>query len=137
MTEMNINDAVAHPLAKYRNHLEFNGYQVEEEDEDLLLCRHPRKANMMLKNIPDRGVLIIIPYDCEPDINLMDLLKYANDLNANFMFIKAYIDEEKTLFLETFFDGEYDRKNFSTLLDNIESDMEVLADHDLTQEYLQ
>ncbi len=137
MTEMNINDAVAHPLAKYRNHLEFNGYQVEEEEEDLLLCRHPRKSNMMLKNIPDRGVLIVIPYDCEPGIGEMELLKYANDLNANFMFIKAYIDEEKTLFLETFFDGDYDRKNFSTLLDNIESDMEVLAEHELTSDYLQ
>lgn len=137
MTEMNINDAVAHPLAKYRNHLEFNGYQVDEEEEDLLLCRHPRKQNMVLRHVPDRGVLITIPFDCEPDIDKINLLEYVNDLNADFMFIKAYVDEEKTLFLETFFDGDYDRKNFSTLLDNIESDMEVLAENDFTQEYLQ
>lgn len=137
MSEMNINDAVAHPLAKYRNHLEFNGYQVDEEEEDLLLCRHPRKQNMVLRHVPDRGVLITIPFDCEPDIDKINLLEYVNDLNADFMFIKAYVDEEKTLFLETFFDGDYDRKNFSTLLDNIESDMEVLAENDFTQEYLQ
>lgn len=137
MTEMNINDAVAHPLAKYRNHLEFNGYQVDEEEEDLLLCRHPRKQNMVLRHVPDRGVLITIPFDCEPHIDKINLLEYVNDLNADFMFIKAYVDEEKTLFLETFFDGDYDRKNFSTLLDNIESDMEVLAENDFTQEYLQ
>ena len=137
MTEMNINDAVAHPLAKYRNHLEFNGYQVDEEEDALLLCRHPRKQNMVLRYIPDRGVLITIPFDCEPDINKINLLEYVNGLNADFIFIKAYVDEEKTLFLETFFDGDYDRKNFSTLLDNIESDLEVLGDNELTQEYLQ
>jgi hypothetical protein len=137
MSEINISQSVAHSLARYRNHLEFNGYHVEEDDE-LLFCRHPRKHNLMIRNIDGRGVLIRTIYSCEPEIKRIHLLDYVNELNSEFIFMKAYIyGEENDLFLETFSEGEYDRTNFSIMLENIEYDMEVLINHKLTKDYLQ
>lgn len=137
MSELNISQSVAHSLARYRNHLEFNGYHVEEDDE-LLFCRHPRKHNLMIRNIDSRGVLIRTIYSSEPDIKRIHLLEYVNELNSEFIFMKAYIyGEENDLFLETFSEGEYDRTNFSIMLENIEYDMEVLINHKLTKDYLQ
>ncbi len=138
MQDMNIQDTTVHPLAKYRNHLEFNGYHVEEDD-DLLFCRHSRKANLILRSISDRGVLISTLYSCEANIQMVNLLTYVNGLNADFLFIKAYIneEEERSLVIETFFEGNYDRTNFSILLDNFEYDMNIFYQNELTEEYLQ
>ncbi len=138
MQHMNIQDTTVHPLAKYRNHLEFNGYHVEEDD-DLLFCRHSRKANLILRSISDRGVLISTLYSCTANIQMVNLLTYVNALNADFLFIKAYIneEEERSLVIETFFEGNYDRTNFSILLDNFEYDMNILYQNELTEEYLQ
>ena len=137
MSELNTSESLAHSLARYRNHLEFNGYHVEE-DEELLFCRHPRKHNLMLRHIDGRGVLIRTIYSSETNIKRINLLEYVNELNSEFLFMKAYIyGEENDLYLETFSEGEYDRTNFSIMLENIEYDMDVLVHHQLTKDYLQ
>ena len=135
MSDLGLNEATSHPLAKYRNHLEFYGYRVEEI-EDRLYCRHTRKSNLILNPISDRGVLISIVYSFEPDLDRLEILEYVNELNGYFSFMKAYIDEDNELILETFFEGEYDRKNFSILLDNIEYDTDILLQNEWTQDYL-
>ncbi|HEY9878116.1 MAG TPA: YbjN domain-containing protein [Leptolyngbyaceae cyanobacterium] len=129
---------VAHSLAKYRNHLEFNGYRVEDEEEDFLFCRHPRKVNLCLKKIADRGVLVSTLYSVEETVSRAELLEYANDLNTDFLFMKAYLDEDGLMHFETFFEGDYDRTNFSLLLENIEFDINnILSGNELTEAYLQ
>ncbi len=35
MQDVDLQSAVAHPLAKYRNHLEFAGYKIEEGENGL------------------------------------------------------------------------------------------------------
>lgn len=129
-------DTVVHPLAKYRNHLEFNGYHVEEDD-NLLVCRHPRKSNLIVTNFPTRGALITTAYSFKANIKRMDLLEYVNELNSEFLFMKGCIDREGSLTIETFFEGDYDRTNFSILLDNIEHDIGILDENELTEEYLE
>jgi hypothetical protein len=137
MPEINFGDFLAHPLVRYRNHLEFNGYHVQEDNE-LLLCRHSRKQNLIVKYIQNRGVLIRVLYSCQININRTYLLEYINELNSEFMFMKAYIQNlENDLIIETFCEGEYDRTIFSILLDNIEYDMKIFSSHKLTPEYLQ
>jgi hypothetical protein len=39
--------------------------------------------------------------------------------------------------METFFEGEYDRSNFSLLLENLEYDISVFSQNMLTPEFLQ
>lgn len=128
---------VSHSLAKYRNHLEFNGYRVDDEEEDFLFSRHPRKVNLCLKKIADRGVLISTLYNIEETASRAELLEYANALNTEFLFMKAYLDDEGLMHFETFFEGDYDRTNFSLLLENIEFDINLLSKNELTEAYLQ
>lgn len=134
MDEFNLE--TSHPLARYRTHLEFNGYRVEENEEEIV-CRHPRKPNLCARQVTDRGVLISTVYTFQDMVGRREVLEYLNSLNSEFIFLKAFVDEENNLILETFFEGEYDRTNFSILLDNIEYDMNVLAQHELTEAYLQ
>jgi hypothetical protein len=132
----NFSEEVSHPLAKFRNHLEFNGYSVDEVG-DRLFGRHPRKPNLSIKPIEDRGALVSVFYSFQENIRRYELLEYLNDLNSQLVFMKAFLDEENDLIMETFFEGEYDRMNFSILLENIEHDMKVLYYHDLTEDYLE
>lgn len=136
MEELNISSAEVHPLVLYRNHLEFNGYRVEESDEELL-CLHSRKPNLLLKPVSDRGVLVSTVYTFNDEVSRIDTLEYVNQLNAAFIFMKAFVDEDNSLILDTFFEGGYDRTNFSILLDNIEYDMTSFRSNPLTQEYLE
>jgi hypothetical protein len=134
MSELGMSDATAHPLARYRNHLEFLGYRVEE-GEDELVGRHTRKPNLMLRPISDRGVLVSTLYSFNADLDRLATLEYVNDLNGALMFMKAYVDDDDDLVMETFFEGQYDRATFSILLDNIDYDMHIFFNAAGTQSY--
>lgn len=137
MQDIDLQNAVAHSLAKYRNHLEFTGYKIEDEGEDWLFGRHPRKVNLWLKKLGDRGVLVSTTYGVKENIRRTNFLEYANSLNAEFLFMKAYLNDEGLMRLETFFEGDYDRTNFSILLENIDFDMNIFYKSELTEAYLQ
>lgn len=134
MSDSGISDSTAHPLVRYRNHLEFLGYRVEEGDNEII-GRHTRKPNLMIRPISDRGVLVSTIYQFNPGIDRLAILEYVNTLNSDLMFMKAYVDNDVDLVMETFFEGEYDRSNFAILLDNIDYDMRVFLESDLTQIY--
>lgn len=136
MEDINLQSSIAHPLAKYRNHLEFAGYKIEEEEEDWLYGRHPRKVDLLLKKIEERGVLISTLYRLKENVDRASFLEFINSLNAEFLFMKAYLTNEGMMRIETFFEGDYDRTNFSILLENIEFDMNILFEHELTGTYL-
>ncbi len=137
MQDIDLQNAVAHCLAKYRNHLEFTGYKIEDEGEDWLFSRHPRKANLWLKKVGDRGILVSTMYGVKENVKRTNFLEFINSLNAEFLFMKAYLNDEGLLRLETFFEGDYDRTNFSILLENIEFDMNIFLENQLLEAYLQ
>jgi hypothetical protein len=120
-------------LAKYRNHLEFAGYRVEDEGEDWLFAYHHRKVNLSLMKVEERGVLISTLYGIKENVNRVSLLEFSNILNSEFLFMKAYLTDEGLIRIETFFEGDYDRTNFSILLENIDFDMNTFFEHDLTE----
>lgn len=139
MNEIQLHDKISHPLTRYRNHIEFAGYRVEE-DEESLFGRHPRKPNLILKPVTERGVLVSTMYSFKRSIARIDILEYINQLNASFLFMKAFLDDDDDaydLVLDTFFEGEYDRTNFSILLENIDYDMNSLRNHKLSRDYLE
>ncbi len=137
MHNIDLPNAVAHPLAKYRNHLEFTGYKIEDEKEDWLFSRHPRKADLALKKIGDRGVLVSTLFRVKENLKRTSLLEFTNALNADFLFMKTYLTDEGSMRLETFFEGDYDRTNFSILLENIDFDINLFFEHDLTSTYVE
>ncbi len=135
MEDLDLQNTVTHSLVKYRNHLEFAGYKIKDEEEDCLIGLHPRKTNLYLEKIGERGVLVSTVYDIKDNVGRTSLLEFINTLNAEFLFMKAYLNDEE-LIIETFFEGDYDRTNFSILLENIDSDMNVFFGHQLTEEYI-
>ncbi len=136
MENLNLDSTAVHPLVLYRNHLEFHGYRVEESDQSLT-CRHPRKTTLFLNQISSRGVNVRTAYSLNPSIDRVNVLEYINHLNAELLFLKAWLYESDTLFLDTFSEGSYDRTTFSTLLDNFEFDMEIFWSDPLTDNYLE
>ncbi|MEO0533543.1 MAG: DNA mismatch repair protein [Cyanobacteria bacterium P01_A01_bin.123] len=135
MNDLGMSDQVAHPLVLFRNHLEFLGYNVEEATENLV-CRHTRRPNLILKPISDRGVLVSALYTLHEDLDRLEVLEYTNALNRALVFMKALVEEEEDLVLETFFEGHYDRTNFAILLDNVDYDMRTFLDSESTQKYV-
>lgn len=135
MQSINLDSEPSHALVKYRTHLEFAGYNIEEK-EDSLVCRHPRKPTLFLRHMGDRGVLVSTYFILDKSIKRPLLLEFVNTLNTDFIFMKAYLDQENDLCLDTFFEGSYDRTNFSILLENIEYDVNILWKNSLTEHYL-
>mgnify|MGYP005856340153 CR=1 FL=1 len=86
MTNFGISEDNVHALALYKNHMEFNGYRVEEWDDEVIACRHSRKHNLIIRKVDDRGVLLTTVYALEPNPARIKLLEYVNDLNHVFCF---------------------------------------------------
>lgn len=126
-------DDVAHPLARYSNHLKFNGYHIEE-NENVLYCLHHKRPSFIVKYVPNLGIFISTFEDLKANIERIRFLEYVNDLNSSFLVMRAYIDHSH-LKMATFLEDDYNMTRFSNLLDNIEYDMEVFMEHELTEEY--
>jgi hypothetical protein len=119
-----------HSLEKYKNHLQFLGYSLQELDDNTLVCRHTRRDSMRLIKLANNiGVLATINYRLpqKHDDDLEKLLLYINDLNRCFVFVKTYVnrgsDDNLYIAIESVLEGEYDQKNFSIFMDNIADDM--------------
>ncbi|WP_017302411.1 YbjN domain-containing protein [Nodosilinea nodulosa] len=132
---------VSHVLDRYKNHLEFIGYLVEEDGETSIFAKHHRKENLrILKFGGDIGVLARLTYAFPARFNLdpIPLYIYANDLNNQFYFMKACVSSftEGGYFLcmDSVLEGGYDRRNFSIFLDNIERDLNVFNDYIKTKD---
>ncbi len=76
-------------------------------------------------------------FNFKSNLKRVQVLEYINALNSDFVFMKAYVEEENTLIIETFLEGVYDRTNFSLLIDNIEYDMRIFGENELTEHYLE
>lgn len=137
MRDMNFQGTVAHCLVKYRNHLEFTGYNIIEENENSLFGSHCYQVPLWLTKIGERGVLVNTAYHLPENVGRADILEFINSLNAEFLFMKAYLNYKGCLRLETFSAGEYDRRNFSILLHNIEFDINTFFANELTATYIQ
>ena len=85
----------------------------------------------------DRGVLVSANYGVKGNTKRTSFLEFTNSLNAEFLFMKAYLNDEGLMRLETFFEGDYDRTNFSILLENIDFDMNIFFGNDLTEVYIE
>jgi hypothetical protein len=122
--------STTHALEYYKNHCEFLGYSVEEEDEFSITCRHPRKDFLRLILLDkNTGVMAQIVYAFPERFqnNFIPLYMYANELNRYLLFTKTYINiyENKPhiIVLNSVLEGEYSRQNFAIFMDNIGHDM--------------
>lgn len=123
--------SIAHALEYYKNHCEFSGYSIEEEeDEFTIFCRHPRRYPLRLIFLgKNAGVLSQSVYAFPERFqnDLIPIYTYADELNHLFLFTKVHIDTHKNeppiIVLNSVLEGEYNRQKFAIFLDNIEWDM--------------
>lgn len=133
--------STTHALEYYKNHCEFLGYSVEEEDEFSIACHHPRKDLLRLILLKQNaGVLAQIGYSLPERFqnDLISLYMYANELNRLLLFMKVHIDsnenEPPIVILSSVLEGEYSRKNFAIFLDNIYYDMSKFYSYPKTRD---
>ena len=122
--------SITHALEYYKNHCEFLGYSVEEEDDFSIACHHPRRDALrliLLKQNTSVMAQIVYVFPEKFQNDLIPLYMYANELNRFLVCIKAYIvtNENKPpiIALTSVLEGEYSRKNFAIFMDNIDYDM--------------
>lgn len=122
--------STTHALEYYKNHCEFLGYSVEEEDDFSIACHHPRRDDLrliLLKQNTSVMAQIVYVFPEKFQNDLIPLYMYANELNRFLVCIKAYIvtNENKPpiIALNSVLAGEYSRKNFAIFMDNIDYDM--------------
>ncbi|BAY48929.1 hypothetical protein SAMD00079811_65580 [Scytonema sp. HK-05] len=122
--------SITHALEYYKNHCEFLGYSVEEEDQFSIVCRHPRRDLLQLILLKQNiGVMAQIIYAFPKRFynDLIPLYMYVNELNSIFLFVKAHIcsfeDSPPIIVLTSVLEGEYSRQSFAIFLDNIDYDM--------------
>ncbi len=127
---------VTHSLEHYKNHCEFLGYSIEEENEDSIICNHSRRDTLRLIRLNhDVGVLAQVLYTLPDKLasDPLSLFSYANELNSIFIFMKAYIggmeDLQPYIILSSVLEGDYSRKNFAIFLENLHHDLELFHKH--------
>lgn len=130
-----------HALEYYKNHCEFLGYSVEYDGDYSIICTHSRKSTLSLFLLNhDVGVLARVLYFMPEKFinNLMPLYAYANELNYNFNYMKAYIREANDgtpfIILSSVLEGDYNRKNFAIFLENIDQDLDKFHSYPKTRD---
>lgn len=133
--------STTHALEYYKNHCEFLGYSVEEEDEFSIACHHPRKDSVRLILLKQNTSVIAQIIYVFPEMfqnDLIPLYMYANELNRFLLFIKTYIityeNKPPIIALNSVLAGEYSRKNFAIFMDNIDYDMTKFHSYPKTQD---
>jgi hypothetical protein len=133
--------APVHPLVEYLNHLECRSYRIEENDDDdddgpWYICYGNFDLPVLIvKNVPDIGVGIKIFYCGKANVERIYLLEHINMFNRCFSFLKLLIDEEGDLMMIAFLEGDYNREQFSILLEGIEDEVREFENHELTKRY--
>ena len=130
---------VTHSLEHYKNHCEFLGYSIEEDDEDSIICNHSRRDRLRLIRLShDVGVLAQVFYVLPDKLasDPLSLFSYANELNSMFIFMKACVrgmeDLRPYIILSSVLEGDYSRKNFAIFLENLYHDLELFHDYPKT-----
>jgi hypothetical protein len=133
--------SVTHALEHYKNHCEFLGYSVEEDDESSIICNHQRKDTFRLLLLNHGvGVLAQIFYRLPERLanDPLSLYSYANELNYIFIFMKACIrgveDGKPYIVLTSVLEGDYSRKNFAIFLENLDQDMDQFHSYPKTRD---
>jgi hypothetical protein len=133
--------SVTHSLEHYKNHCEFLGYSIVEENDYSITCNHLRKDSMRLILLNHgAGVMAQILYRIPEQFSadLSSLFLYVNDLNGIFIFIKACIrgveDRRPFIALTSVLEGDYSRKNFAIFLDNLEQDIDQFHSYPKTRD---
>jgi len=100
-----------------QEHLEFNGYTVEVNDQRML-AKHASKPNISLRKY-NAGILLTSTYIAtdEGHNSRRRLVDIANALNIDAVAARFYIDKDTDLIVEGYYSGVYDKEAFGIYLE--------------------
>lgn len=111
-------------------HLEFLGYEIEKREIDdnsqATIAKHENKSNLIM-NAGTTGTSFISLYRLDPEKvkkNRLDALEMLNRMNNNSAFVKFSMpDTMQNLACCAFFDGKYNKKEFTDFIETYEADI--------------
>lgn len=100
-----------------QEHLEFNGYTVEVNDQRML-AKHASKPNISLRKYHG-GILLTSTYigTDEGHNSRRRMIDIANSLNVDAVAARYYIDKDTDLIVEGYYSGVYDKEAFGIYLE--------------------
>lgn len=120
-----------------REHLEFLGYDVVQDEEGNLRVDHPRKPKFAIKFFPDGFMHTSIWDTSETAVNDPDgFLRYVNSLNQAAFVCRYYADEDYDLFIEAFYIGRYERQTYARFISLWDDDFQRMITNPQTEKYL-
>ncbi|MEW6753979.1 MAG: YbjN domain-containing protein [Candidatus Latescibacterota bacterium] len=115
---------------KYAEHLRFLGYAAEIDAATLRVTHQGSPVNFRMKSFKS-GTLLVAGFGVQASALTSgpsaDLLGFVNALNKEAWVSRFYYDDsDKTLTIESWFGGAYDRERFGQFFDNWKADTEDL-----------
>jgi hypothetical protein len=109
-------------LVAVRDHLQFLGYETGFDDDGDVLAKHAQHWNFYVKEY--RGGLLLFNFiDVEAKTDrLPDCHRWANSINANARWVRAYLNSENSLVLEAWLAGEYEKTAFGAYVEAWQED---------------
>lgn len=110
-------------LEEAQNHLEFLGYKIERA-EDCVFISQPGRFSWLLKDFRG-GVLFRKLFSASeagrerPEA----LLAFANRINAEAAFVRAYVDAQGDLAMEAWYPNLYERRSFGHFVMALDTDL--------------
>ncbi len=104
-------------LEQIRQHLEFLGYQVTDEDEGRVGAQHAVRPNLVARDF--RGGCLLVAYFRKGDEAEQDrygFLNAINGLNNPATVARFYADDDGDLAIEAFYNYPYDRVSFGQFM---------------------
>lgn len=100
-----------------QEHMEFNGYTVEVNDQRIL-AKHASKPNISMRKY-NGGILFTTSYigTDEGHNSRRRMLEIANALNVDAVAVRFYIDKDTDMIVEGYYPGVYDKEAFGIFLD--------------------
>jgi len=101
-----------------KTHLEYMGYEVSL-DKERIAAKHPSQPNIIL--IKQQSGLLGMTYFSASEYGLKNrdkLIAIANDLNANSLAVRYYINKDGNLMIVGFYPGSYSKQSFSLFIES-------------------
>jgi hypothetical protein len=118
--------------SQFHTHLEFLGYEVEDDGENIM-ARHKIKLNVILLFL-SQGVLHTSLFGCSDHARhyRKDYMELVNALNREATLVRYYANSDLNLMIEGLYMGPYDRSRYGEFLETWDMDAQrMLRKEDL------
>ena len=121
-------------LAQVSEHLEFLGYTIEAQLEDVFHASHATKPNLTVRAWLG-GFLLTAWYGttAESLVNREGFLETINLLNEKAVVSRYYVDQEYDFAAEAFYHPPYERAAFARFMELWDHDFARVRDSDIEQ----